>query len=99
VVLGGSKARGAESKKFHGPGLWYFMLTGILNGGAVLLMYAALSGAPVAVVAPIVATYPLVTALVSALVLREEALTLRMLGACMLMVGAIVWLLVSRNLS
>lgn len=38
------------------------MLTGLLNGGGVLLMYAALGRAPVSLVAPVVASYPLVTA-------------------------------------
>ena len=52
-------------------------VTGILNGSAVLLMYAALSAAPVSLVAPVVATYPLVTVLVSAAVLRDEAPKLR----------------------
>jgi uncharacterized membrane protein len=33
----------------------------VLNGLAVLLLYAALANGPVALVAPLVATYPLVT--------------------------------------
>ena len=40
----------------------WMMLTGLLNGGGVLLMYAALGRAPVSLVAPVVASYPLVTA-------------------------------------
>lgn len=40
--------------------LW-FVLIGVLNGLAVLLLYAALANGPVALVAPLVATYPLVT--------------------------------------
>ena len=42
-------------------------------GGAVLLMFAALSTSPVSMVAPVVATYPLITVFLSAAVLREEA--------------------------
>jgi drug/metabolite transporter (DMT)-like permease len=37
------------------------VLIGVLNGLAVLLLYAALANGPVALVAPLVATYPLVT--------------------------------------
>lgn len=40
--------------------LW-FVLIGALNGLAVLLLYAALANGPVALVAPLVATHPLVT--------------------------------------
>ena len=71
--------------------LW-FMLTGVLNGGAVLLMYAALSAAPVSLVAPTVASYPLVTVLGSALVLREEPLNARIVAGALLVVAAIAYL-------
>jgi uncharacterized membrane protein len=73
-------------------GIAWFMLTGAFNGGAMLLMYSALSLAPVWKVAPIVASYPLITALMGALFLPDEKLTLRVgLGAA-LTVGAIAWL-------
>jgi len=53
-------------------------------------MYAALSEAPVALVAPIVATYPLTTALAGALLLREERVTLRMVvGACIAVASSV----------
>jgi drug/metabolite transporter (DMT)-like permease len=73
-------------------GVAWFALTGVLNGGAVLLMYAALNIAPVSLVAPVVAAYPLVTVLVSAAVLREEPLTRRMLAGVVITVLAIVYL-------
>lgn len=68
----------------------WFAVTGLLNGSAVLLMYAALSLAPVSLVAPVVASYPLVTALVSAMVLREETLTLRVVAGASVIVAAMV---------
>lgn len=74
-------------------GVVWFAVTGVLNGAAVLLMYAALSMAPVSLVAPIVATYPLITALVSAMVLREEPMTRHMLAGAATIVLAIVYLL------
>jgi len=77
-------------------GMAWFAVTGVLNGGAVLLMYVALNNAPVSLVAPIVATYPLVTAVVSAIVLRDEPMSLRVTTGAVVMVLAIIYL-VSAN--
>lgn len=77
--------------------VFWFAVTGMLNGSAVLLMYAALNSAPVSAVAPIVASYPLITALVSAAVLREERFTLRMMAGSAVIVAAIVHLVSSRT--
>lgn len=71
--------------------LW-FVATGVLNGAAVLVMYAALARAPVSQVAPIVAGYPIITALLGAAVLREERLGARMLAGAALIAAAIAWL-------
>jgi len=73
----------------------WFGVTGVLNGGAVLLMYAALSTAAVSIVAPIVAAYPLITAIVSAIILRGEVLTARTFAGAVVTVAAIVYLVVS----
>jgi len=70
----------------------WFALTGILNGGAVLLMYAALTVAPVSMVAPVVAAYPLVTVLLGALALRDEALSPRVVTGAAVTVAAIAYL-------
>ena len=48
--------------------LW-FAIVGLCNGIAVFLMYAALARGPVTLVSPLVATYPLVTVVASALLL------------------------------
>jgi drug/metabolite transporter (DMT)-like permease len=71
--------------------LW-FVATGALNGAAVLLLYAALNRAPVSVVAPIVAAYPLVTVLLGAAVLHEEALSARVLSGAALIALAVAYL-------
>jgi len=76
--------------------VFWFAMTGVLNGGAVLLMYVALNLASVSVVAPVVASYPLVTALLSAAVLREERFTLRLMVGSAVIVAAIVYLVASR---
>lgn len=92
TVIGANQAGRAKRPRLTGHGVFWFAVTGVLNGGAVLLMYGALSVAPVSLVSPVVATYPLVTALVSALVLREEPVTLRMVAGATITVLAIVYL-------
>jgi drug/metabolite transporter (DMT)-like permease len=96
TVLGLKSFTRSASRKPTRHGVMWFVITGVLNGSAVLLMYAALNHASVALVAPIVATYPLVTALASALVLREESMTRRMIAGALVTVLAIAYL-VSAN--
>jgi len=84
-------ARGRQRLPERSAVLW-FMATGLLNGLAVLLMYAALSAAPVSLVAPLVAGYPLVTVLLGAALLHEERLTVRSVAGALLIVGAIAYL-------
>jgi drug/metabolite transporter (DMT)-like permease len=48
-----------------------FVAVGITNGLAVLLLYAALANGPVALVSPLVATYPLATIVLGVLILRR----------------------------
>jgi drug/metabolite transporter (DMT)-like permease len=92
AVIGTNQIGRSQRPPLTKHGIAWFAVTGVLNGGAVLLMYAALGIAPVSLVAPIVATYPLVTALVSAVVLREEPVTLRMAAGAAITVLAIVTL-------
>lgn len=74
--------------------LW-FALIGVLNGLAVLLLYAALANGPVALVAPLVATYPLVT-IVGSMLLQGKieggpwlaiGVALTVLGVVLLLAG------------
>lgn len=70
----------------------WFALTGLLNGGAVVLMYSALTRAPVSTVAPVVAAYPIVTVVLSAIFLRAEPLPARAIAGILTSVAAIVYL-------
>jgi len=97
TVVGADRCRGGERLRPTKQSVFWFGVTGALNGGGVLLMYTALSLAPVSTVAPIVAAYPLVTALVSAVVLRGEILTTRMFMGAVVTVAAIVYLVVSTS--
>jgi drug/metabolite transporter (DMT)-like permease len=97
VVLGTRGIRQTGAPKLTAAGAIWFALTGVLNGGAVLLMYGAFNMAPVSIVAPIVAAYPLVTTLVSAAVLHEDRLTMRKAAGATITVAAIVYLVVSKT--
>jgi drug/metabolite transporter (DMT)-like permease len=81
------------ARTFHRRGAAWFAATGALNGVAVLCLYRALSTGTVVVVSPIVATYPLFTLMLSALVLREERMSAALIGGVMLVVAGVVVLL------
>lgn len=95
IVLGTRRAHAGKATPGAGGVIW-FAATGVLNGAGLLIMYAAFSMAPVSIVAPIVAAYPLVTTLVSAAVLHEDRLTTRKALGAAITVAAIVYLVASR---
>lgn len=95
AVLGAGRLGRIGKPALTATNVAWFAVTGILNGGAVLLMYSALNMAPVSIVAPIVAAYPLVTTLLSAVVLHDDALTWRKAAGAALTVAAIVYLVAS----
>jgi drug/metabolite transporter (DMT)-like permease len=68
---------------------------GICNGLAVLSMYAALGRGPVALVSPLVASYPLVTVLLSGALLKGERASLQLAAAVAVTVGGVVLLVVA----
>ncbi|MGH6693488.1 MAG: EamA family transporter, partial [Gammaproteobacteria bacterium] len=68
-------------------GVAWFAATGVLNGAAVLAMYYALSTGPVYIVSPIVATYPLFTLALSALVLRLPLRATLLVGIALTVTG------------
>jgi drug/metabolite transporter (DMT)-like permease len=72
--------------------LW-FAINGLCNGIGTLLLYAALGNGPVSVVAPLVATYPIVTLVLSALVLRQTRVTLRSAAGTALTVSGVILVL------
>lgn len=80
-----------SSQRFQKAALPWFMAAGILNGCAVLLLYHALHIGRVAVVAPLVALYPLFTMLFSAVFLKSEVLTRRtVIGGLIAVAGVVV---------
>ena len=73
--------------------LW-FAVTGLCNGVGTMLLYAAVGAGPVTLVAPLIATYPLVTVALSALVLTNVRITARLVAGTALAVGGVILILV-----
>lgn len=71
----------------------WFAANGICNGIGTLLFYAAIGAGPIALVAPLVATFPMVTVGLSALVFgRVEAGFQRVAGAMLTVLGVVILL-------
>lgn len=86
-------SRRRQALIFTSRGVLWFALTGLFNGTAVLSMYSALNTSPVHIVAPIVATYPLFTLALGALVLRQERLGRGLMaGVALTVVGVVILL-------
>ena len=87
VILAAARLYGPRLKTDRRAAPW-FVATGFLNGGSVFLMYTALAKGQVALVSPIVATYPLFTLGLSLLLLRQERITPRLaLGTLLTVIG------------
>lgn len=70
-----------------------FMVVGLANGGAVLLLYMALARGPVTIVAPLVAIYPLITLALNHVVLRDTNLNRYAIAGIAVTVVGVVLLL------
>jgi drug/metabolite transporter (DMT)-like permease len=92
VVLAATRLRGPRQTTDHRATPW-FVATGMLNGASMFLMYTALAKGKVALVSPIIATYPLFTLALSLLFLRKERVPPRVaLGAVLTVAGVVVLL-------
>lgn len=77
VLTVGTIKEGRALAAFDRRGWMWFAAVGVCNGLAVLTMYAALARGPIAVVAPLVACYPLATLAFGRLLLGSGGLTRR----------------------
>ena len=94
VVLGVERVRnGSLVAKASRPGRFWFAVTGICNGLSVLTLFAAVRNGPITLVAPIVAVYPLVTLLLSAITLRHVRITPRIVAGMVLTVAGVALVL------
>jgi drug/metabolite transporter (DMT)-like permease len=82
-------------RRFDRRGALWFAAVGLCNGLAVLSLYAALGRGPVALVAPLVASYPLVTLLLSFLLLKHERIGPQLVAAVAVIVGGVVLLIIA----
>ena len=76
------------------PGRFWFAMTGICNGLSLLSLFAALRNGPITLVAPVAAIYPLVTLLLSAVVLHHVRITPRIVAGAVLTVAGVALVLV-----
>lgn len=94
VILGAARfRRGGPAVAAQGKGWLWFCAVGICNGMAVLTMYAALARGPVALVAPLVACYPVVTLLLGSVVLGRNNLSVRVVAGIAVTVLGVALLL------
>lgn len=75
-------------------GRFWFAITGISNGLSALTLFAAVRNGPITLVAPLVAVYPLVTMILTALFLKHVAITPRIVAGTALTVIGVVLVLV-----
>jgi drug/metabolite transporter (DMT)-like permease len=95
VVLYGAGGIRAPTGTFRSTprGVLWFMAVGLCNGGGVLAMYLALAEGDVALVAPLVACYPIFTIALSALILGRVGLSRRLVAGTAVTVAGVVLLL------
>jgi drug/metabolite transporter (DMT)-like permease len=77
------------------PGRLWFAVTGISNGLSVLTLFAAVRNGPITLVAPLVAIYPFVTVVLSAIMLRHFRITARIIAGTTLTVLGVALVLAS----
>jgi|GEM_PF-222084 len=95
LVVSALVSRQTRTQGFAPWGILWFAAVGLCNGCAVLSMYGALGSGPVTLVSPLVATYPLVTMLLSAVLLKPERAGAPLAAAVIATVGGVVLLLVT----
>ena len=92
VARVGRRARSAGPP--HAAGRGWFLGVGMANGTATLLLYAALGLGSIAIVAPLVALFPLMAVVMTYFFLREETLhAIGLLGIVVSVAGVILLLL------
>jgi drug/metabolite transporter (DMT)-like permease len=76
------------------PDRLWFAATGICNGLSALALFSAVRNGPITLVAPLLAIYPLVTLLLTAVLLRHVQITLRIVAGAVLTVAGVALVLI-----
>jgi drug/metabolite transporter (DMT)-like permease len=92
VILAAARMSGPREPADRRATPW-FVITGLLNGTSVFLMYVALAKGQVSMISPIVATYPLFTLALTMLLLRQDRVTPRVAVGTVLTVAGVAVLL------
>lgn len=95
LILAALVAGRALEQRLDRRGALWFAAVGLCNGSAVLSMYAALGCGPVTLVSPLVATYPLVTLLLSFALSKRERIDTPLMTGVTATVGGVVLLLIT----
>jgi len=95
LILSAVGRAGASIPIIDHRGVLWFAAIGLCNGLSVLAMYGALEYGPVAIISPLIASYPLVTLLLSRAFLRAEDLRPQLVVGVTGTVSGIVLLLVA----
>jgi uncharacterized membrane protein len=94
VVLTVQRIRkGSFVEKAAWSGRFWFAVTGISNGLSALTLFAAVRNGPITLVAPLVAIYPLVTVVLSAIMLKHIDITPRIVAGTALTVAGVMLVL------
>lgn len=95
IVAAWLMGNGPAMRSLPPDGRWrWFVAVGACNGSAVILLYLALSRAPISQVAPIVACYPLFTLLISRMARDDQEITWFAVAGITLMVAGVVLVLI-----
>jgi len=93
VIVAALAGGGGTAKAVNRNGVVWFAAVGLVNGLAVLSMYAALARGPVALVSPVVALYPLATLAFAAWLLHAERPSGRQIAGILAAVAGVILLL------
>jgi drug/metabolite transporter (DMT)-like permease len=76
-------------------GRFWFAVTGTCNGLSALTLFAAVRHGPITLVAPLLAVYPLVTVVLTAITLRHVQITGRIIAGTVLTVAGVTLVLIA----
>jgi uncharacterized membrane protein len=76
------------------PDRLWFAATGLCNGLSALALFSAVRNGPITLVAPLLAIYPLVTLLLTSILLRHVRITLRIIAGAALTVAGVALVLI-----
>lgn len=90
VLIVGALRKRSSGAQFNATGVRWFMLVGLLNGIATWSGIEAVARGPVSIVVPVVASYPIITLVTGAVMLRRVEVSLaQRLGVTLATLGII----------